>query len=92
MKPEDLMRTNLIAIAQRYAEAKKWSLATVSKEIHGNQAFLSEYLAGQMSPRVDTYFAMIAKFRAKWPRGVEWPKTAPIPKLGKKVDLGRAAA
>lgn len=92
MSPEDLMRTNLIAVAQRYAEAKGWSLATVSKEIHGNQAFLGAYLAGQMSPRVDTYFAMIEKLRANWPRGTKWPVTASIPKLGKNVPERRAAA
>lgn len=92
MSPEDLMRNNLIAIAQRYADARGWSLATVSKEIHGNQAFFAQYLAGRMSPRLDTYFAMIEKFRARWPRGAKWPSTAPIPKLGKNVPERRAAA
>ena len=92
MNPEDLMRQNLIAIAQTYATAKGWSLATVSKQIHGNQAFLAEYLAGRMSPTLRTYFAMVEKLRANWPRGVEWPKTAAIPKLGKKVDIRLAAA
>lgn len=92
MTPEELMRSNMLVIAQTYATAKGLSLSTVSKQIHGNQAFLSEYLAGRMSPTVRTYFAMLGKLRANWPRGVEWPRTAPIPKLGKKVDTGRAAA
>lgn len=92
MSPEDLMRNNLIALAQTYASAKGWSLATVSKEIHGNQAFLAEYLAGRMSPTIRTYFAMVEKLRAKMPRGTKWPKTAPLPKLGKKVETVRAAA
>jgi hypothetical protein len=70
------MRTNLIALAQRYAEAKGWSLATVSKEIHGNQAFLGAYLAGEMAPRIDTYFSMVEKLRANWPREpLAWEKT-----------------
>lgn len=92
MAPEDLMRTNLIALAQTYASAKGWSLATVSKQIHGNQAFLGEYLAGRMSPTVRTYFSMIEKLRRNWPRGTPWPKTAGIPKLGKKVETVKAAA
>jgi hypothetical protein len=89
---EDLMRQNLIVIAQTYANAKGWSLTTVSKQIHGNQKFLAEYFAGQMSPTVRTYFLMIERLRANWPRGTAWPKTAPLPKLGKKVDTRRAAA
>jgi len=92
MTPEELMRANLIVLAQTYAQAKKLSLATVSKEIHGNQAFFAEYLAGKMSPTVRTYFLMIDKLRVKWPRGVKWPKTASIPKLGKKVERARVAA
>lgn len=92
MTPEDLMRSNLIAIAQRFADAKGWSLSTVSKKIHGKQDFLENYFAGKVNPRIDTYFSMIGKLRASWPRGTEWPKTAPIPKLGKKVDQRLAAA
>jgi hypothetical protein len=75
MTSEELMRANLIALAQRYAEAKGWSLATVSKEIHGNQAFLNAYLAGEMAPRVDTYFSMVEKLRANWPKeALAWAK------------------
>jgi len=92
MTAEDLMRANLIALAQTFATAKGWSLATVSKQIHGNQAFLSEYFAGRMAPRVDTYFTMIDRLRAEWPKGTKWPVTASIPKLGKKVENQRAAA
>jgi hypothetical protein len=92
MTAEELMRANLIALAQTYATAKGWSLATVSKQIHGNQAFLAEYFAGKMSPRVDTYFTMIEKLRREWPKGTKWPVLASIPKLGKKVENKRAAA
>lgn len=90
--PEDTMRQNLIAIAQAYASAKGWSLSTVSKKIHGNQAFLAQYLAGKMSPGVDTYFAMVDRMRVDWPKGTAWPRTVGIPKLGKKVETARAAA
>ncbi len=95
MQPEDLMRQNLIVIAQTYATAKGWSLATTSKQIHGNQAFLGEYLAGRMSPTMRTYFGMIEKLRLNWPVDAKWPETSAIPapasNLGKKVHK-RAAA
>lgn len=83
---EKLMRQNLIVLAQRYAEAKKWSLSTVSKQIHGNQAFLEKYLRGEVAPTTETYFKMVNRLRINWPAGTEWPKTSPMPKLGKKVD------
>ena len=83
---EKLMRANLIVIAQAYATAKGWSLSTVSKEIHGNQAFLEKFLAGEVSTTIGKYFAMIDQLRKNWPAGVKWPQTSAIPKLGKKVD------
>lgn len=85
---EDIMRNNLIALAQAYASHKKLSLATVSKDIHGNQAFLEQFYAGKCSTRLDTYDAMVNRLRLRWPKELAWPKTAPIPKLGKKVDDG----
>jgi hypothetical protein len=85
---EEIMRQNLMVLAQTYANARGWALATVSKEIHGNHQFLERYLAGEMSTTIKTYFLMVNRMRAKWPRGTPWPRTAPVPKLGKKVDKG----
>ncbi len=90
MTPEEIMRNNLFVIAQTYATAKNQAMTTVSKNIHGNQNFLAQYLAGEVAPTVKTYFTMVNRFRARWPRGTPWPKTAPIPKLGRKVDPGFA--
>lgn len=83
---EDLMRQNLFALAQAYATAKGWSISTVSKQIHGNQAFLENFLKGEVSPTVRTYFLMINRLRENWPKGLKWPQTSAMPKLGKKVD------
>lgn len=83
---EKIMRENLFVLAQVYASAKDWSISTVSKQIHGNQAFLEKFLKGEVSPTVGTYFKMVNKLRLNWPKGLEWPKTSGIPKLGKKVD------
>lgn len=88
MNPEEMMRNNLIAIAQAYAEAKGQAMTTVSKNIHGNQNFLQQYLVGEVAPTVKTYFAMVNRFRHKWPKGTPWPKTVAIPKLGRKIDKG----
>jgi len=83
---EQKMRENLFAIAQTYATAKGLSISTVSQKIHGNQAFLEKFLKGEVSPTLRKYFEMINQFRLNWPKGVEWPQTSPIPKLGKKID------
>lgn len=88
MSPEEIMRNNLFAIAQTYASAKNQAMTTVSKSIHGNQNFLQQYLQGKVAPTVKTYFTMVNRFRARWPKGTPWPKTVAIPKLGKKVDKG----
>lgn len=85
---EQIMRENLLVLAQTYATAEGWSLSTVSKQIHGNQAFLAKYLAGEISTTIRTYYLMVNRLRARWPKKTRWPRTSPIIKLGKKVDKG----
>jgi hypothetical protein len=85
---EQTMRQNLFVIAQAYAEATGLSITTVSKKIHGNGDFFAGFLAGTLSCGVDTYFNLVNRFRARWPKNTPWPKTAGIPKLGKKLDDG----
>lgn len=80
------MRENLLVLAQTYADATGWSLSTVSKQIHGNQAFLANFVAGTSSTSIKTYFRMVEKFRRNWPARTAWPITQPIPKLGKNSD------
>ena len=60
---EQIMRENLLVIAQTYADAKGWSLATVSKQIHGNQSFLTEFMAGNVSCGIGTYEQMLDRLR-----------------------------
>ena len=88
---EEIMRNNLLTLAQTYATAKGHALSTVSKEIHGKHDFLGNYLAGTSSPSVKTYWQMVNRLRAGWPKKTPWPDLAGIPKLGKKVDEGFAA-
>lgn len=82
------MRQNLLVLAQTFATAKGLALTTVSKQIHGRDDFLALYLKGKMSPTVRTYFKMVNRMRARWPRGTSWPQTRSVLKLGKKVDKG----
>jgi len=80
------MRANLIALAQAYAENTGRSLASVSKEVHGNQAFLLRFANSEISVRLDTYFKIINRIRKGWPDHAPWPVTSAIPKLGKIID------
>lgn len=73
------MRANLLVLAQTYADAKGWQLTTVSKQIHGNQYFFRDFIAGEISTTLKTYFQMIDKLRLNWPVGLKWPATRAIP-------------
>ena len=83
------MRENLLVLAQTYATANRLSLSTVSKQIHGNQAFLAKFLEGEISTTIKTYYQMVDRLRKNWPKGADWPKTRAVPKLGKNIDAGR---
>lgn len=80
---EQIMRQNLFAIAQAYADATGFAITTVSKKIHGNGEFFEGFLVGRISCGIDTYFAIVDKFRDRWPTGAKWPQTLPVPKLSR---------
>lgn len=86
---EEIMRQNLLVLAQRYAEGRATArgrpaaLTTVSKKIHGNQKFLEKFLDGSVSTTIRMYFAMVEKLRKDWPEGVKWPETRPVPRLNR---------
>ncbi len=81
-----------MALATVFADATGWSLATISKKIHGKSNFFEQYGAGKQTTRISHYYEMVDRFRAEWPTGTPWPQTQPIQKLGKKVDKGLANA
>jgi hypothetical protein len=83
---EQIMRQNLLVLAQTYATARGWALTTVSKKIHGNQDFLADFLGGEISTTIRTYYRMVEKLREDWPRGTPWPRTVAIPRPLKKGD------
>jgi len=77
---EQIMRENLFVIAQTFATAKGLALTTVSKRFHGNQNFLNDYVKGDISTTLKTYFGIIDKLREEWPTGTKWPETRSIPR------------
>lgn len=77
---EQIMKDNLIVLAQTYADATGLSLATVSKRIHGKGCFLVDFIAGRSSTTITTYFAMIDRLRETWPKGTKWPATRAVPR------------
>lgn len=83
---EQLMRDNLLVLAQTFATAKGLSLVTVSKKIHGNQRFLAEFIEGKVSTRIETYYQMIDRLRELWPDGLQWPELRDIPSPKRKAE------
>lgn len=77
---ERIMRQNLFVIAQAYSDATGLSMTTVGKKFHGNGSFFPGFLEGKLSCGVDTYFGMLDKFRAAWPKGAKWPLTSVVPR------------
>lgn len=80
---EQAIKENLLAVAETYAKATKLSLATVSGQFHGNQAFLEDFKAGTRSIILSKLFEMLDRFRQEWPRGVKWPPTQPV-RMGRR--------
>lgn len=88
---EKAARKNLIAIAAAYGKARGWSLATVSKEVHGNSKFLAEFKAGKCSTTLAHFQTMLGKFWNLYRKaGLDWPEMSPIqmtpPPLNKRGD------
>lgn len=87
---DELMRQNMAVVAQAYANAKNLALTTVSKRFHGSSSFLTRYIAGASSPTIRQYFAILGRLREDWPKGVKWPRTAPIPRF--ELTVGEVVA
>lgn len=80
----DILRENLVTLAQTYATSRGIALTTLSQRMHGHRSFLRKYASGESSPKVDTYFDMVDWLRERWPPDLRWPKLRPIGGLGKK--------
>lgn len=72
---EQVIRENLIAIADAYQKATGESDATVSKKFYGRGDFYKKLKAGICRISTRQVDAVKAKFSAKWPPKTAWPMT-----------------
>lgn len=70
---EALCRADLDAIAKTYAVATNLALATVSRQFHGNQAFVAGFARGEVTVTLSKLRELVEKFGAAWPKGAKWP-------------------
>lgn len=70
---EETCRDNLLAVAGEYGRATGLARATVSRQFHGNNAFLDEFRCGKCSVTLSKFQEMLDAFRSKWPKGARWP-------------------
>lgn len=84
---EALCRADLDQIAKTYAVATNLALATVSRQFHGNQAFVAAFVRGDVTVTLSKLRELVEKFAAAWPKGTRWPKVAVLrkPKIAKTV-------
>ena len=71
---EALCRADLDAIAKTYAGATNLALATVSRQFHGNQAFVAAFVRGEVTVTLSKLRQLVEKFAAEWPKGTRWPE------------------
>lgn len=87
---EKAARKNLLTIATVYAKARGWSLATVSKEVHGSSKFFDDFRKGNVSTTLAKMEQMLLEFgRLYREGGLSWPAMQPIlmtPPPNKKVE------
>lgn len=83
---EQTCRESLIGFAKAYADATGLSLATVSRQFHGNHKFFEDYETGERSITISKAQEILDAFGAKWPTGKRRPKRRKATiRLGKKV-------
>lgn len=87
---EALCRADLDAIAKTYAVATNLALATVSRQFHGNQAFIAAFVRGEVTVTLSKMAEIVERFAREWPRGVKWPAVVVLrrPKITKVVVEG----
>lgn len=85
---EALCRADLDAIAKTYAVATNLALATVSRQFHGNQAFVAAFASGKVTVTLRKLRELVQKFAAEWPKGTKWPEVKILRKPRKITGEG----
>lgn len=71
---EQALKDYMLAIAEEYARANGWVLATVARRLHGDDGFFRKFAAGEVSITLKKYDEMLVSFASDWPEDAEWPK------------------
>lgn len=66
--------SNLLKLARAYADHERIKLGTVGRYVHGTTKIFDRLEEGDVSISLRTYDQMMAKFRARWPADLAWPK------------------
>jgi hypothetical protein len=74
---ETELRSNLMACASAYADARKVSLSTLGRLAAGDWRFFREDGAKTFTAR--KYDEVMIWFSGHWPDGVDWPADVPRP-------------
>lgn len=74
----EILRDNLLAIAETYGLAKGLSLDQVSKRFYGNVGCFRRFSHDDAAITTVKYYDMVDEFRKKWPDGVSWPRLRDI--------------
>lgn len=85
------LRTHLIALATRYATARKIELVTVARLATGDWRFFERIEAGA-SFTARKYDGIVAWFAANWPDDTEWPDEITRPDASRSQPSQDAAA
>lgn len=85
---ETLCRDDLSAIARTYAKASDLAVATVSRQFHGNQAFVEGFARGQVTVTLSKLRELVDKFAAAWPKGTKWPKVKVLKRPKPEKTIG----
>lgn len=83
---EALCRADLDAIAKAYAGATNLALATVSRQFHGNQAFIAAFSRGEVTVTLSKLREIVERFAEAWPRGAKWPAVSVL-KRPRKIPV-----
>lgn len=75
---ETELRSNLMACASRYAEARSLSLSTIGRLVAKDGRFFDRLDDGSTFT-ARKYDEVIAWFSAQWPEGVDWPSQVARP-------------
>ena len=76
---ESELRGHLVALAERYAQARSLELVTVARLAAGDWRFFERVNDGDSSFTVRKYDAIVAWFSANWPADLAWPQDVPRP-------------